>query len=139
MTVYRETIKITSAGTGDMTNITHKVNDIIQRSKITIGTCHVFNMGSTGAIGTIELEPGLEHDFPHIMKTLIPPNKNYGHEQTWHDGNAHSHLQSSLIGAEVTVPVENGNILHGKWQQIFHYEADIRSRHRKIIVTVIGE
>ncbi len=139
MTVYRETIKITSAGTGDMTNLTHKVNDIIKRSEITLGTCHVFNLGSTGAIGTIELEPGLEHDFPNIMKTLIPPNKNYGHEQTWHDGNGHSHLQSCLIGVEVTVPVENGSIMNGKWQQIFHYEADTRSRHRKIIVTVIGD
>ena len=139
MTVHREIINITSAGSGDMTDLTGKVSEIIKRAKITTGICHIFNMGSTGAIGTIELEPGLEQDFPNIMKKLIPPNKHYGHEQTWHDGNGHSHLQSSIIGAEITVPVENGDVMNGTWQQIFHYEADTKSRSRKIIVTVIGE
>jgi len=139
MTVYRETINITTAGTGDMTNLSAKICEVISRSNITTGTCHIFNMGSTGAIGTIELEPGLEQDFPNTMKRLIPPNKHYGHEQTWHDGNGHSHLQACLIGAETTVPVEKGNIMTGKWQQIFHFEADTQSRSRKIIITVIGE
>ncbi len=139
MAVYRETIKVTTAGSGDLTDLSSKVSKIIKRSKITTGTCHVFNMGSTGAIGTIEIEPGLEQDFPNTMKNLIPPKKSYGHEQTWHDGNAHSHLQSCVIGASVTLPVEKGDIMHGKWQQVFHYEADIQSRCRKIIVTVMGE
>ncbi len=139
MAVHRETINITTAGNGDITDLTSKVNEVIKNSKIKIGICHVFNVGSTGAIGSIEVEPGLEHDFPMIMKKLIPPNKNYGHEQTWHDGNGHSHLQATLVGAEITVPIDNGEVIHGAWQQIFHYEADLRPRHRKILVTVIGE
>jgi secondary thiamine-phosphate synthase enzyme len=139
MTVHREAIKIITAGSGDMTDISSKLDEIIKRANITTGTCHVFNMGSTGAIGTIELEPGLEQDFRNIMKKIIPPNKNYGHEQKWHDGNGHSHLQATIIGPEITVPVEKGHIVNGTWQQIFHYEADTKSRNRKIIVTVIGE
>jgi secondary thiamine-phosphate synthase enzyme len=139
MTVYRETINITSAGSGDMTDLTPKVSEIVRKAEVTTGICHVFNFGSTGAIGTIELEPGLEQDFPNLMKKLVPPSKAYGHEQAWHDGNGHSHLQSSIIGVELTVPVEKGNIMSGTWQQIFHYEADTKSRNRKIIVTVIGE
>ena len=139
MAVYRETINIMTAGNGDITDLTSKVNEVIKNSKLKIGICHVFNVGSTGAIGSIEVEPGLEHDLPMIMKKLIPPNKNYGHEQTWHDGNGHSHLQATLVGPEITVPVDNGEVIHGTWQQIFHYEADIKPRHRKILVTVIGE
>ena len=69
---------------------------------------------------------------------MIPPDRNYGHEQAWHDGNGHSHLQASMLGPEITIPVADGVLMTGSWQQIFHYEADIKPRQRSIVVTVIG-
>lgn len=139
MAVYRESINLNTNGDGDMTDITREVSETVSRSKIDNGICHVFNVGSTGVIGAIEFEPGLASDFPEAMLRLIPPSRNYGHEQAWHDGNGHSHLQASMLGPEITVPVENGSLILGTWQQIFHYEADIKPRNRKIVLTVIGE
>jgi secondary thiamine-phosphate synthase enzyme len=139
MAVYRESISLNTSGDRDMTDITRDVAKAISRSKINNGICHIFNVGSTGVIGAIEFEPGLASDFPETMTKLIPPGRNYGHEQAWHDGNGHSHLQASMLGPEITIPVEDCAPLLGTWQQIFHYEADIKPRSRKIVVTVIGE
>ena len=122
-----------------MTDISAMVENIVKSSNITVGICHIFNVGSTGVIGTIEFEPGLEKDFPELMERLIPPSRDYGHEMAWHDGNGHSHLQASMLGPEITIPVGSGKLMRGTWQQIFHYEADIKPRHREIVVTVIGE
>jgi len=139
MTVYRESITFTTTGNRDMHDISAEVSGIIARSGIQTGICHIFNVGSTGIIGSIEFEPGLEDDYPNMLNMLIPPSRSYGHEQSWHDGNGHSHLQSTLAGPEITIPVEHGHPACGVWQQIFHYEADIKPRQRDVIVTVIGE
>ena len=139
MSIFRKSILLSTSGSSDMNNITGKVNAIIIESGIKTGICHVFNLGSTGIISTIEFEPGLAKDYPESLHRLIPPSRQYGHEQAWHDGNAHSHLQASLVGPEITVPVENGQLKTGTWQQIFHYEADVKPRSREIIVTVMGE
>jgi secondary thiamine-phosphate synthase enzyme len=139
MTVYREVINLKTSGNGDMTDISSEVNDVISRSKINDGICHIFNVGSTGVVGAIEFEPGLASDFPEMMLRLVPPGRNYGHEEAWHDGNGHSHLQASMLGPEITIPVESSAPMLGTWQQIFHYEADIKPRSRKVIVTVMGE
>lgn len=139
MGIYRETIEISTSGRKDMTDISSRVEAVVRESGIDEGLCHIFNVGSTGVIGTIEFEPGLEKDFPEIMETLIPPSTSYGHELAWHDGNGHSHLQASLLGPEITIPVDGGSLLRGTWQQIFHYEADIKPRSREIVVTIMGE
>ena len=99
----------------------------------------LFNVGSTAAIGTVEFEPGLQHDLPAILNKLIPPSRDYGHEQAWHDGNGHSHLQATLLGPSLTVPIVHGELLLGTWQQIFHLECDVRGRQRTVMVTVMGE
>lgn len=138
MAIYRETIELSTSGRKDMTDISSRVEEVVRRSGIQQGICHIFNVGSTGIIGTIEFEPGLEKDFPELMEKMIPPSHSYGHEQTWHDGNGHSHLQASLAGPEITIPVEGKSLLRGTWQQIFHYEADIKPRQRKIVVTILG-
>ena len=85
------------------------------------------------------MTPGLQKDLPEILDRLLPPDGQYGHEQTWHDGNGHSHLQATWLGPSVTVPVTNGSLHLGTWQQIFHLECDTRPRQRTIVVTVIGE
>ena len=69
----------------------------------------------------------------------MPPSRDYGHEQTWHDGNGHSHLQATTLGPGLTVPVGEGKLLLGTWQQIFHLECDIHARQRSVVITVVGE
>ena len=137
--VYQREITVETRGHRHMHDITDELGRIIAESGITTGTAHIFNVGSTGAVGMIEYEPGLESDLPEMLDKLIPPSKSYGHELAWHDGNGHSHLQASLLGPEITIPVSQGRANLGTWQQIFHLECDIKPRKRTIVVTVQGE
>jgi secondary thiamine-phosphate synthase enzyme len=74
-----------------------------------------------------------------MLNRLIPPSRSYGHEQTWRDGNGHSHLQATLLGPSLTVPVREGKLVLGTWQQIFHIDCDVKPRERKLVVTLLGE
>lgn len=130
---------IQTRGHRHMHDITSDVADVVHESGVNTGMVHVFNVGSTGVVGTIEFEPGLEGDFPEMLDRLIPPSPKYGHEQAWHDGNGHSHLQASLVGPSLTVPISDGRMVLGTWQQIFHLECDIKPRNREIVVTVLGD
>lgn len=137
--VYREEFTISTKGHGDMHDITDQIEKVVRESQVQIGTVNVFNVGSTAAVGTVEFEPGLQQDLPHMLDNLIPPSRSYGHEQAWHDGNGHSHLQATLLGPSLTVPIADGKLRVGTWQQIFHLENDVRARQRTIIVTVFGD
>jgi len=136
---FQQQLTIATSGHGDMHDVTEDVAAAVTKSKIKTGIAHVFNVGSTAAVGTIEFEPGLEKDLPMILDKLIPPSRNYGHEQAWHDGNGHSHLQATLLGPSLTVPIAKGKLVLGTWQQIFHVECDVRGRERTLMVTVIGD
>jgi secondary thiamine-phosphate synthase enzyme len=137
--IFQQQIQIRTAGHGDMHDLTSQVTKIVAESEITTGTVNVFNVGSTASVGTIEFEPGLQHDLPAILDKLIPPSRDYGHERAWHDGNGHSHLQATLLGPSLTVPIAEGKPVLGTWQQIFHLECDVRGRNRIVVVTVVGE
>jgi len=137
--VHQERIKVSTEYPGEMHNITERVAEIVKRSGIGAGCVHIFNLGSTAAVGTIEYEEGLQRDLPELLNKLMPPSREYGHEQAWHDGNGHSHLQATVLGPSVTVPVADGAPLLGTWQQIFHLECDIKPRQREIVITVMGE
>lgn len=137
--VYQERITVETHGHRDVHNLTEEVNRIVARSGIKTGIVTVCNIGSTAAVGTIEFEPGLRRDLPELLDRLIPASREYAHEQAWHDGNGHSHLQATLLGPALTVPVTNGALPLGTWQQIFHIECDVRPRRRLVVVTVIGE
>lgn len=136
---YQHQLTLSTSGQGHMHDLTEEVAAAVARSKIKTGLVNVFNVGSTAAVGTIEFEPGLEKDLPAVLSKLIPPSRSYGHEQAWHDGNGHSHLQATLLGPSLTVPIAGGKPVLGTWQQIFHLECDVRNRERTIVVTVIGE
>ena len=84
-------------------------------------------------------EPGLLEDLPAILDRLMPPSRDYGHERAWHDGNGHSHLQATTLGPSLTVPIRDGALVLGTWQQIFHLECDVKPRRRTICVTIVGE
>ena len=136
---FQERFTIETSGHRDMHDITDRVTAIIAKSGIQTGIVQVFNVGSTGSIGTIEFEPGLQRDLPELLDRLIPPSVDYGHEQAWHDGNGHSHLQATWLGQTFSAPVANGTPVLGTWQQIFHLECDVRARRREIVVTVMGD
>ena len=137
--VHQAKVQLHTESHGDMSDVTEAVGAIVAESGITTGWCHIFNLGSTAAIGCIEFEPGLQEDLPALLDRLIPPSRNYGHERAWHDGNGHSHLQATWLGPDLTVPVSAGRLVLGRWQQIFHLECDVRPRERAIVVTVQGE
>lgn len=136
---FQHQISITTKGHGDMHDITDKVASAVTQSGVRTGLVNVFNVGSTASIGAIEFEPGLQADMPAILDKLIPPSRNYGHEQAWHDGNGHSHLQATLLGPSLTVPIAAGKPVLGTWQQIFHLECDVRGRQRTVVITVVGQ
>lgn len=135
---YQDSFEIKTSRHGEMTEVTGQINRIVSDSGIETGIAHVFNIGSTGVIGTIEFEDGLQRDLPELFDRLIPPSRDYGHEMAWHDGNGHSHLQASTLGPEITLPVTRGALRTGTWQQVFHLECDVKPRQRTIVVTVMG-
>ena len=139
MTVITKAIKINSKGENDMVDITDQTLKAVQETNIKDGIVTVFVSGSTGAITTIEYEPGLRSDFPKMLNRIVPRNIDYEHDKTWHDGNGHSHVRASLIGPSLTIPFKDGNLILGTWQQIVFFELDTRPRERTITIQMIGE
>ncbi|MCL4540087.1 MAG: secondary thiamine-phosphate synthase enzyme YjbQ [Bacteroidetes bacterium] len=137
--VFQLSIRISTRAHGEMHDLTDVVEAIVRKSGISTGMVNVSVVGSTAAVSTIEFEPGLKKDLPELLDRLVPPSRSYGHEQTWHDGNGHSHLQATLLGPAVTLPVSDGKISVGTWQQLYLIELDIKPRTREAIVTVYGE
>lgn len=137
--VFQKDITLHTTGHRDMLDLTEPVARIVSESKIRTGIVQVFNIGSTAAVGAMEMESGLQRDLPELLDRLIPAGRDYGHEQAWHDGNGHSHLQATLLGPSLTVPVRDGRLVLGTWQQIFLLECDVRPRRRTVAVTVMGE
>ena len=137
--VHQEQLAFETSGHRHMTDVTDRVAAIVAHSGFKTGIVQVFCVGSTAAVGAIEFEPGLQRDLPEMLDRLIPSSPDYGHEQAWHDGNGHSHLQATLLGPSLSVPVADGRPVLGTWQQIVHLECDVRPRRRTVIVTVIGE
>lgn len=137
--VVQEEIHLQTSGHGEMLDLTPKLSEIVRDSGVKMGIANLANVGSTGAIGGIEFEPGLKRDLPEILDRLIPASRDYGHEQAWGDGNGHSHLQATLLGQTLTIPIAEGSPRLGTWQQIVHLECDIKPRQRTIVVTIIGE
>lgn len=135
---YQRRLSIQTRGHRHMHDLTSPLADVIRESNIQTGVAHVFNIGSTCAIGTIEFEPGLEQDLPDTLDRLMPPSQDYGHERAWHDGNGHSHLQATMLGPGLSLPIAYGRPVLGTWQQVFHLECDVKPRTREIVVTVIG-
>jgi secondary thiamine-phosphate synthase enzyme len=132
-------IETATRGRNEMVDITDEVRGIVGQSDITDGHVLIFVPGATGALSTIEYEPGLIEDFPEMMERMIPEKKYYHHNETWHDGNGHSHLRATLVGPSLTVPFENRKLILGTWQQIVFLEFDNKPHRRKIAVQLMGE
>lgn len=139
MKVVSDTIKLQTEGEGDMIDMTSQLSNIVKESKIKNGTVTIFVLGSTAAVTTIEYESGLIHDFPVMLSRIVPKDIEYEHDNTWHDGNGHSHVRSSLIGPSITIPIIHGKLTLGTWQQVVLLEMDTRSRNRTVILQIMGQ
>jgi secondary thiamine-phosphate synthase enzyme len=123
----------------DVVDVTKDVADLLADVPITSGILTVFCPGSTGALTTMEFEPGLVKDMQELFEKLAPRDHYYHHEERWHDNNGHSHVRASLIGASVTIPFRDKRLLLGTWQQIVFFDFDVRARERELIVQIMGE
>ncbi len=139
MKIITERISLSTNGRTDIIDITDDVQNLLTSLGLSEGNVTLFVSGSTGGLTTIEYEPGLLRDYPEFFEKLIPSNRRYHHDDTWHDGNGHSHLRASLQGASLVVPFSGGRLLLGTWQQIIFIDFDNRPRHREIIAQFVGE
>jgi secondary thiamine-phosphate synthase enzyme len=139
MTVESQTLSFRTYREGEILDITDKTQRIVESSKLKDGVATLFVPGSTGALTTIEYEPGLLADFPLALERLAPKGVSYEHESRWHDGNGHSHVRASIIGPSLCVPFQDRKLTLGTWQQIVFLELDIRTRDRTVIVQLVGE
>jgi secondary thiamine-phosphate synthase enzyme len=123
----------------DIVDITGLVVQAVEGSGMRSGLAVVFVPGATGAVTTIEHEPGLESDLHEALERIAPKDEEYAHNRRWGDGNGHSHIRAALVGPSLTVPFAEGRLMLGVWQQIVFLELDVRPRHRTIIVQMAGE
>jgi len=139
MTIVTESTTIQTRGNCDISDITSEVTEKVNESGITNGTVTLFITGSTAGITTIEYEPGLVTDFKNMWDRLIPQNIPYEHNKAWGDGNGHSHVRASMLGASLTIPFVDKSLTLGTWQQIVFVDFDNRPRSRKIVLQIMGE
>jgi secondary thiamine-phosphate synthase enzyme len=138
--VKTETIKVKTKGNCDVVNITEQVSKVVAQSDMREGTVTVFNVGSTAGITTTEYEPGLvNYDIETAFEKIAPEHARYEHEETWHDDNGHAHVRASLLGPSLSVPVVDGRLTLGTWQQIILVDFDTRPRTRTVICQIVGE
>ena len=138
--VKTQTIELETNGNCHIVDITEKVNRQITAAGLRNGTVTIFNIGTTAGVTTIEFEPGLvNHDIASGYEKIAPQNARYEHEETWHDDNGHSHVRASMLGPSIVVPIVDGQMTLGTWQQVVLIDFDTRPRTRKIVCQIIGE
>jgi secondary thiamine-phosphate synthase enzyme len=140
MTTILKSFELRTKAYYDVINITNQVQQSISKSNINDGIVNVHVAGSTGAISTVEYEPGLvKQDIKNLFEKLIPYDKDYAHHKTWHDYNGAGHLRSFLIKTSQTFPFKNQRLILGTWQQIIFIECDEKSRSRQIYCMIVGD
>jgi secondary thiamine-phosphate synthase enzyme len=139
MTVITKDITLQSRGNCDIIDITSQVATKLEKSGVNSGIVTLFVIGSTAGITTIEYEPNLLSDFKNMWDRVIPQNIPYEHDKTWGDGNGHSHVRASTLGASLIIPFMNQRLTLGTWQHIVFVDFDNRPRARKIAIQILGE
>ncbi len=138
MSVVTKELHFDTRGEVDIIDITENVNSALRESDIEDGIVTIFVPGATGAVTTIEYEPGLLQDLPAALERLFPKGIEYEHEYRWHDGNGHSHVRASFLGPSLTVPFRNKTLMLGTWQQVVFVELDNKRRSRRVILQIMG-
>ncbi len=140
MAVETHQVSLTSQGNSEVIDITPRVADRLAEGSVRNGVVTLFVVGSTAALTTTEYEPGLaETDLKALYERLAPEDGDYAHEATWNDDNGHSHCRATLTGPSLTIPLVDGKLTLGTWQQIILLDFDTRPRQREVIVQVLGE
>jgi secondary thiamine-phosphate synthase enzyme len=140
MAVHTQEFDVETRGNTEVIDLTPRVGKLVSETPITSGIVTVFVVGSTAGITTTEFEPGLvNHDLKTAFEKIAPEDGRYHHEETWHDDNGHSHVRASLIGPSLSLPLIDGRMALGTWQQIVLIDFDTRPRTRRIVVSIIGE
>ncbi|MGD8457824.1 MAG: secondary thiamine-phosphate synthase enzyme YjbQ [Anaerolineales bacterium] len=139
MTVETLSIELQTKGNAEVLDITDQVDKAVKRSELSGGIVTVFCPSSTSGITTLEYESGCIQDLRRLFDEIIDPKRNYAHNARWGDGNGHSHIRAALLGSSFTVPFVDKKLTLGTWQQIIYVDFDNRSRHRELIVQLVGE
>lgn len=137
--IHTDTIRLRTRGHSDMHNLSEEVQRIVSQSGIRRGLVTLFAPSSTSGLTTIEYEQGALEDLRQALERLAPTDADYRHNLAWDDGNGVAHLRASLMGASLTIPVVEGRLTLGTWQQVIYIDFDLRPRQRQIIVQVVGE
>lgn len=138
MEIHTEQFTISTRGNSEVLDLTPNVRTLFSRYGLKEGSVTVFVVGSTASVTTTEYEPGLRKDIPAMLERVAPRDLRYHHDDTWHDGNGHSHVRAALMGCSLTIPFANGELLLGTWQQIVLLDHDNRPRERTVVVHIIG-
>ncbi len=140
MAVETHRLSVQTKGNSHVVDLTAQVNECLSQGRIKSGIVTVFVVGSTAAVSTTEYEPGLATaDLKEAYERIAPENAYYKHEETWHDDNGHSHVRAAITGPSLTVPLCDGRMTLGTWQQIILMDFDTRPRRRELVVQVVGE
>lgn len=139
MTTYSTEIQLATKRELDIIDVTQEVEARVKASGVRQGLVTVFCPGSTAAVTAMEYEPGLVKDLPAALERLAPRKAAYQHQLRWQDDNGHSHVRAALLGPSVTLPVVDGSLPLGQWQQIVFLELDVRARQRRLIIQVVGD
>ena len=129
--------QVNTKGNTDIVDITERVKNEVYKHSLKDGLVHIYVAGSTASITAIEYEPGLLVDFPQAMEKIAPEGNFYHHDETWHDGNGHAHVRAAMIGNSFSVPLVDGALQLGTWQQIVLVDFDNKPRVRNITVQII--
>ena len=138
VSIYTESITVKLDTGLDIADVTGDLKRVIQNSEIKVGSLAATIVGSTGSITTIEYEPGVVDDLKEAINRISPPGIYYAHEEAWHDGNGHSHVQAALLGPSISLPVRESRLALGTWQQVVVINHDNRPRQRAVEVTILG-
>ena len=136
--IVTEQVQLATRGEDDIVDLTPQLQALVRKHALSDGQVLVFVSGSTAGITTVEYEPGLIEDLPQAFERIAPRNARYAHHERWHDGNGHSHVRASLLGPSLTVPVSEGRLLLGTWQQVVLVDFDNRPRERQVVVQLQG-
>ena len=139
MPVRTGNIAIKTRGNTDILDITGELERLVAGSGLRSGTLTVFCPSSTSGLTTVEFEPGAISDLKGMFEELVPSKRDYAHNATWGDGNGHSHMRASLLGASLTIPFIEGSLTLGTWQQVIYIDFDIRPRQRELVIQMMGE
>jgi len=139
MTVKTTSISLRTQGNADIHDITNQITNAISKSGLTAGLATVFCPSSTSALTTIEYESGALSDLRRLFDEIVPADREYAHNERWHDGNGHSHVRAALLGPSITIPFVDSQLTLGTWQQVIYVDFDNRPRQRELIVQLIGE